>query len=47
MPKLRGGGTGDLYVTIKVILPTDLSDEARTAAKRFLDLAAQPNPRTD
>ncbi|HEY2917219.1 MAG TPA: J domain-containing protein [Candidatus Limnocylindrales bacterium] len=47
MPKLRGEGAGDLYVTIKVILPTNLSDEAKAAAKAFLDLADQPAPRTD
>jgi curved DNA-binding protein len=46
MPKLRGEGAGDLYVTIRITLPTNLSDEARDAAKRFLDLADQPNPRT-
>jgi len=47
MPKLRAEGAGDLYVTIKVILPSNLGDDARTAAKQFLDLAAQPTPRTD
>jgi DnaJ-class molecular chaperone len=47
MPKLRGEGAGDLYVTIRVVLPTALSDEAKATAKQFLDLAAQPNPRTD
>ena len=47
MPKLRGEGAGDLYVTIRIALPTNLSDEAKAAAKAFLDLAAQPNPRTD
>jgi DnaJ-class molecular chaperone len=46
MPRLTGAGAGDLYVRVNVILPTDLSDEAKKAAKRFLDLAAQPDPRT-
>jgi len=46
MPHLKGDGDGDLYVRVRVVLPKDLSDEAKTAAKAFLDLAAQPNPRT-
>lgn len=46
MPRLKGDGGGDLYVRVRVVLPTNLSDEAKTEAKQFLDLAAQPNPRT-
>jgi len=46
MPHLKGGGEGDLYVRVRIVLPKDLSDEAKTAARSFLDLAAQPNPRT-
>ena len=46
MPRLKGGQTGDLYVKVRVILPTHLSDEAHAAAQRFVDLAAQPDPRT-
>ncbi|HEX5591611.1 MAG TPA: J domain-containing protein [Candidatus Limnocylindrales bacterium] len=45
MPRLKGGGPGDLYVRLRVVLPTHLSDEARDAAERFLDLAHQPDPR--
>lgn len=45
MPRLKGGDPGDLYVRIRVILPTHLSDTARDAAARFLDLAHQPDPR--
>ncbi|MBA3876796.1 MAG: molecular chaperone DnaJ [Anaerolinea sp.] len=45
MPRLKGGDPGDLYVRIHVILPTHLSDEAKEAAVRFLDLARQPDPR--
>jgi len=45
MPRLKGGAAGDLYVRIRVVLPTHLSDEARDAAGRFLDLAHQPDPR--
>ncbi len=46
MPALRGDEPGDLYVRTRVVLPTGLSDEARAAAGRFLDLARQPDPRT-
>jgi curved DNA-binding protein len=46
MPRLRGEGAGDLYVLLRIVLPTTLSDEARAAAKQFLDLVDQPNPRS-
>jgi len=46
MPRLKGGTAGDLYVRVHVVLPTNLSDEAKAAATRFFELAAQPNPRT-
>ena len=45
MPRLKGEGSGDLYVKVKVVLPTHLPDEAKDAATAFLDLAAQPDPR--
>ncbi len=45
MPRLKGDGPGDLYVKVRVVLPTHLSDETKTAAERFLDLADQPDPR--
>ena len=45
MGKIRAEGHGDLYVRAKVVLPTDLSDDAEKAAKRFLDLVDQPDPR--
>lgn len=45
MPRLKGDGTGDLYVKVRVVLPTNLDDEARAAATRFLDLVHQPDPR--
>jgi DnaJ-class molecular chaperone len=45
MPRLKGGGAGDLYVKTKVVLPTGLDDDARSAAKRFVELARQPDPR--
>lgn len=46
MPRFRADGHGDLYVKAKVVLPTDLSDEARTTAEQFVRLADQPDPRT-
>ncbi|HEX4897906.1 MAG TPA: DnaJ C-terminal domain-containing protein [Candidatus Limnocylindrales bacterium] len=45
MPRLKGGDAGDLYVRIRVVLPTHLTDEAKSAAEGFLDLAHQPDPR--
>lgn len=44
MPALKGSATGDLYIRTRVVLPTDLSDEARQAARSFLDLVDQPRP---
>jgi curved DNA-binding protein len=45
MPRLNGDGAGDLYVRVRVVLPTGLSDEAVGAARRFFDLVHQPDPR--
>jgi molecular chaperone DnaJ len=45
MPRFKASGNGDLYVKAKVVLPARLSDEARTAARTFLDLVDQPDPR--
>jgi curved DNA-binding protein len=45
MPKFRATGHGDLYVKTRVALPTALSDEAKAAARTFLDLVDQPDPR--
>ena len=45
MPHYRTDGYGDLFAKAKVILPTDLSDEARAAAEGFVRLADQPDPR--
>ena len=44
MPRLKGEDAGDLYVRVKVVLPTHLSEEAKDAARRFLDLADEPDP---
>jgi DnaJ-class molecular chaperone len=45
MPAFKGDATGDLFVRVRVVLPNDLSDEAKAAAERFLDLVPQPDPR--
>jgi curved DNA-binding protein len=45
MPRLKGEGSGALYVKVTVVLPSNLSDEAKEAAQRFLDLVDQPDPR--
>lgn len=44
-PKSGEPATGDLLVKVKVILPTDLSDEDREAARRLVELVDQPDPR--
>jgi curved DNA-binding protein len=46
MPRFRAEGYGDLYARAKVILPTDLSEPARDAAKTFFELVNQPEPAT-
>jgi curved DNA-binding protein len=45
MPKFKSSGSGDLNVRIKVVLPTDLTDAARSAAQTFIDAVDQPDPR--
>ena len=45
MPTFRGGATGDLRVRIRLVLPTGLSDDAKTAAMTLTDLIDQPDPR--
>ena len=45
MPRLRGDGTGDLLARVRVVLPTVLDDEAKAAARRFVDIIDQPDPR--
>ncbi|MEO5885989.1 MAG: J domain-containing protein [Candidatus Limnocylindrales bacterium] len=46
LPRFKGAGHGDVYVKTRLVLPADLSDEARVAARSFIDLADQPDPRT-
>lgn len=47
MPRFKASTHGDLYVKARVIMPTDLSDAARDAARPFIDLTAQPDPRSN
>lgn len=47
MPRLNKEGAGDLYVRVRVVLPTNLSPEALAAARVFLGTIDQPNPRTE
>lgn len=46
MPRVKGSGHGDVLVKTRVVLPTDLDDETRDAARRFIDRLDQPDPRT-
>ena len=45
MPRLKGGGVGDLYAKIKVVMPGKLEGRQRAAAEEFLRQIVQPNPR--
>ncbi|HET7169357.1 MAG TPA: J domain-containing protein [Candidatus Limnocylindrales bacterium] len=47
MPRFRADGHGDLFAKARVVLPTHLSTEAEAAARRFLDVVKQPDPRTN
>ena len=46
MPRFRGEGYGDLYVKARVVLPTNLDDEAKRRFRAFADHVQQPDPRT-
>jgi curved DNA-binding protein len=46
MPRIKEGGTGDLYVKIRLVLPAKLDAAASEAAAQFLDLVHQPDPRS-
>jgi curved DNA-binding protein len=45
MPRFRGQGHGDLYVRVRVVLPTGLDEEARRRVRGFVDHVRQPDPR--
>ncbi len=44
-PKARGGGFGDLYVTVKVVLPTKLNEKEREAIRELAVSRASEDPR--
>jgi DnaJ-class molecular chaperone len=44
MPRLKGGGHGDLLARIKVVTPTKLSDRERELLEELKSLR-QDNPR--
>src|SRR5262245_7941934 len=46
MPVLRKDDVGDLLAKVKVVLPTDLGPEAQEAARTFLGLVDQQDPRS-
>ena len=41
MPRLRGRGSGDLYVTVQVVTPESLSDEQREALEAFAEAGGE------
>ncbi|HEY1169705.1 MAG TPA: J domain-containing protein [Candidatus Limnocylindrales bacterium] len=45
MPRLKGGGVGDLYARIRIVMPGKLEGRQRKTAEEFLRQIAQPNPR--
>jgi curved DNA-binding protein len=45
MPHLRGDGVGDMLVKVRVLLPSALDPQVEQAARTFLDLVDQPDPR--
>jgi DnaJ-class molecular chaperone len=47
MPHLKGDATGDLYVKVRIVLPSALDEPAREAATQFLNLVNQPDPRSN
>ncbi len=46
MPHMRGGGSGDLYVRIRVVVPKNLSREEKDLIRRLGDMRRE-NPRAD
>ena len=45
MPRLKGEGSGELYVKVRVVMPGRLEGKQRKAAEEFLRHIHQPNPR--
>lgn len=47
LPRLRGGGRGDLLVRIAVMTPKDLSPEQRALFEQLAELESPPRPEAD
>ena len=45
MPVLRKDDVGDILAKVRVVLPTNLTPEAEEAARKFIDIVNQPDPR--
>jgi curved DNA-binding protein len=45
MPRFRGAGHGDLYVRVRVVLPTGLDEEAQELVRKLAGRVRQPDPR--
>jgi DnaJ-class molecular chaperone len=45
MPRFRGAGHGDLYVRVRVVLPTGLDEDAKRLVRELADRVRQPDPR--
>jgi molecular chaperone DnaJ len=41
MPRLRGGGRGDLYVQVQIVTPDDLNREQREALREFAEAGGE------
>jgi curved DNA-binding protein len=46
MPRFKTEGAGDLYVRIRVVLPTGLAEADRTRLRAFTTAIGQPDPRS-
>ena len=38
MPRMKGGGSGDLYVRVRIVVPKDLTEEERDLIGRLREL---------
>ncbi len=47
MPGFKGTARGDMYVKTRIVMPTALTDNARDAARHFIDLTHQSDPRSN
>ena len=45
LPRFKSDGRGDLYVKVRVVLPSGLDDDARELARQFIDGVKQSDPR--